>query len=228
MGGHEAGEVASSLALETLQAALAASPEEAGVEESVSSAVAAANAEVRVRASGSGARGMGATLTVVLLRGDDAVIAEVGDSRAYLLRGGRLEQVTHDQSLVQYLVDKGALSPAEARTSSRRNILLQAVGRADEIQVAVGRLRVRAGDRFLLCCDGLSNAVSDEELCGLVAGDDLSESCRRMVDLANERGGTDNVTVVLAEVSGEGLLAPEPDETVAKSLQVLRSFAGPS
>lgn len=228
MGGHEAGEVASRLSLETLLSALQGAPESVAVEESLSAAVAAANAEVRLHASGSGARGMGATLTVVLLRGEEAVIAEVGDSRAYLYRGGRLEQVTHDQSLVQYLVDKGALSPEEARASSRKNILLQAVGRADEIQVAVGRLQLRKGDRFLLCCDGLTNAVTDEELQGLVAGDDLAASCGRMIDLANERGGTDNITVVVAEATAESLPAPSPNETAAETLESLRRFSGPA
>ena len=118
-------------------------------------------------AQASGKRGMGATLTAVHLRGDVAHVAQVGDSRAYLLRSGRLQQLTRDQSLVQLLVDQGTLSPEAARTSSRKNVLLQAIGTSDEVKVAIGRLKLRRGDRFLLCCDGLSNALSPTRRFGI-------------------------------------------------------------
>lgn len=226
MGGHEAGEVASAMVLESLCASLAASDAADPVEETVAAAVGRANADV-IRASKTrGKHGMGATLTAVLFRPAEAYIAEVGDSRAYALRLGRLHQITRDQSLVQLLVDEGALSVEQARKSSNKNVLLQAVGHADEVQVAIGRLKLRRGDRFLLCCDGLSNALRDDELQDLLSEADPEIACHRMVDLANERGGSDNLTALVAHVGGE-LPQPSSSETVGKSLETLHSFRNP-
>ncbi len=225
MGGHAAGEVASALVVDSLRTALLAESDIQSLEELLAVAAARANAEVIRTARASGKRGMGATLTAMHIRGDEAYVAQVGDSRAYLLRSGRLQQVTRDQSLVQLLVDQGALSPEAARVSSRKNVLLQAIGTSDEVKVAIGRLKLRRGDRFLLCCDGLSNAVADDELRDLLAGNDPDAACRKLIGLANERGGADNLTAIVACIDAGELGEPAVDETTGNALEILRGFS---
>jgi PPM family protein phosphatase len=225
MGGHQAGEVASALVVGSLHAGLLESASGDPPENRIASAVARANADVLRTAEATGKRGMGATLTALLLRGDRAWVAQVGDSRAYLLRRGRLRQLTRDQSLVQLLVDQGALTPEEARGSVRKNVLLQAIGTANGIQVAVGRMTLRRGDRFLLCCDGLSNAVEDDELGSLVGGNDPGSACRKLVDLANDRGGRDNLTAIVAHVDGDVLEEPGEAESLDDTIEILSGFS---
>jgi serine/threonine protein phosphatase PrpC len=226
MGGHAAGEVASALVLDALRASLAGAPEAEPVEATVTTGSTARTRRFAETRRGR-KRGMGATLTAVLLRATEAFVVEVGDSRAYLLRGEALRQLTRDQTLVQLLVETGALSAEEARTSSRKNILLQAVGHADELKIAISRLKLRRGDRFLLCSDGLSNGMNDDELGRLLAGDEPAAACRRLVDLANERGGSDNLTAVVAHVKGDGLPEATPAESIAQTLDVIREFPLP-
>ena len=227
MGGHAAGEVASALVLDSVRSSLAGASEAEAVEETVITAIDSANSAVRRNAAEEGKRGMGATLTAVLVRATEAFIVEVGDSRAYLLRARTLQQLTRDQTLVQFLVESGAISTEEARTSKRKNILLQAVGHADALKVAISRLKLRRGDRFLLCSDGLSNAMNDDELRSILTGDDPAVACQKLVDLANERGGADNLTAIVAHVKGVGLPEPNPAESIAQTLEVLRKFPGP-
>lgn len=231
MGGHQAGEVASALVLESLQAALAAEGEKpALIAEQLEQAVQRANLSVVDAARTTDRRGMGATLTAVFVRGPDAYIAEIGDSRAYLLRNGRLRQITRDQSLVQLMVDHGVLSPEEARESPSKNVILQAVGLSTDVRVAIARLALRRGDRFLLCSDGVSNAISDDELRELLTGQTPHHACRAMIALANERGGDDNQTAIVADLAGDTLEAADEFETVTSTYEVLQayeaSFAG--
>lgn len=167
---------------------------------------------------------MGATLTAVLFRGPLAYIAEVGDSRAYLLRGGSICQVTRDQSYVQLLVDAGILTPQQAVESPQKNIILQVMGQKDELRVEVGRIEIRQGDRFLLCSDGLSNCVRDEEILRMAAAPaPIDAACAELVDAANRGGGEDNITVVLAEVWGDHLPAPADGECEG-SVETLQEF----
>jgi serine/threonine protein phosphatase PrpC len=156
---------------------------------------------VLTAAASPGRKGMGATLTAVFLHGDEAHVAEVGDSRAYLSRGGQLQQITHDQSYVQMLLDAGALKPEEANRSPLKHVILTAMGQDPNVRVEIGRLKVRAGDKVLLCSDGLSNEVSAAEMqLALAASRPPQETCRYLIDLANQRGGHDNVTVIVAEM----------------------------
>jgi hypothetical protein len=170
---------------------------------------------------------MGASLTAVLVRPDEAYVAEVGDSRAYLLRSGRLRQITRDQSLVQWLVDVGALTPEEAKRSPQKNVILQAMGLASDVRVAIGRLLLRRDDRILICCDGLSNAIPDDELCELLAEGEPDEVCERLIARANERGGEDNLTAIVAHLGGEDLVPASATERVTITLEVLQEFADP-
>jgi serine/threonine protein phosphatase PrpC len=223
MGGHQAGEIASALVLESLQAALqqeARGPIHTQLEE----AVQRANQTVMNAAIADNRRGMGATLTAVFVRGAEAYIAEVGDSRAYLLRNGRLRQITRDQSLVQLMVDHGVMSAEEAKRSASKNVILQAMGLAPDVRVAIARLELRRNDRFLLCSDGVTNEVSDEELKETLTGSVPRAACETMISLANERGGRDNSTVIVADLSGDGLELPDEFETVTSTYEVLQAF----
>ncbi|MEW6730823.1 MAG: PP2C family serine/threonine-protein phosphatase [Acidobacteriota bacterium] len=151
-------------------------------------------------------RGMAATATAALIERDHAYIAEVGDSRAYLLRRNRTTKLTTDQSFVEVLVARGLLTREEASRHPRKNIILQAVGASEIVQVAVGQLALQRGDCLLLCSDGLSNNVLEHEMLQIVNHSaNLREACQEMISLANTRGGKDNATVVLARFEGEGL-----------------------
>jgi serine/threonine protein phosphatase PrpC len=223
MGGHQAGEIASALVLESLQAAMQMAAKGA-IHEQLEEAVQRANLTVMQAARTENRRGMGATLTAVFVRGTEAYIAEVGDSRAYLLRNGRLRQITRDQSLVQLMVDHGVMSPEEAKRSASKNVILQAMGLAADVRVAIARLELRRNDRFLLCSDGVTNEVSDDELKETLTGSKPRAACDTMIALANERGGRDNATVIVADVRGEGLELPDEFETVTSTYEVLQAF----
>ena len=225
MGGHAAGDVASALVVESLRKSLSdPAADHSSLQRLIDGAIRQANAEVREAARAADKRGMGATLTAVLFHDHDAFVAEVGDSRGYLLRNGRLRQITKDQSFVQMLIDAGVLTSEQAKDSPQKNVILQAIGREPGVRAAIGRLSLRRGDRLLLCCDGLSNLVKDAELAALLGDRDVSTICDRMIDLANERGGEDNLTAVVALVEGEGLPAPSMGEQAAQTVEVLQEY----
>lgn len=162
-------------------------------------------------------RGMGTTATVAGVLGDYLYLAQVGDSRAYLIREGVATQLTRDQSLVQELIEAGALSEADAESSEHRNIILQALGVAPTIDVDITYQPLRRDDILLLCSDGLSKTVDREEIAGAVmASSTPFEICNRLVALANERGGPDNVTVIAARFEGVGLQPPQPTDRVQR------------
>jgi PPM family protein phosphatase len=170
-------------------------------------------------------RGMGTTLTAALICDQVAYIAEIGDSRAYLVRSDKIEQVTKDQSAVQMLIDLGRMTKEQAETAPNRNIILQALGVEPNIQVALTRIELRRGDYLLLCSDGLSNKVYDDELRNIVlAPESIDVACSNMVELANMRGGEDNITVVLARFDGERLSPPEENEPIWRTVEILSSF----
>ena len=225
MGGARAGEVASAIVVDTVRRALAEAPPSASRRAVLKAAVERAHHAVEKAAlEEKKHRGMGATLTAVFVRGDSAYIAEVGDSRAYLLRRGVLKQLTKDQSLAQALIDKGALDPARAEDMPFKNVILQAMGRGKGVKVALARLSLRARDCLLLCSDGLTRYVSDDEIRDIVLPTTgLDVACKALVDLANERGGADNITVMLAGVGGT-LEAVRSSDRITRTFQVLASF----
>jgi PPM family protein phosphatase len=160
-------------------------------------------------------RGMGTTATVAGVLEDVLYLAQVGDSRAYLVRNGEATQLTRDQSVVQAMVDAGTLTEEEAEKSARRNVILQALGPKPEIRVDVTFQHLRRGDVLVLCSDGLTRLVRREEIGeAAVNGPDLA--CDRLVRLANERGGPDNITVVVAGLDGDGLEPPAGEDTVER------------
>ena len=151
-------------------------------------------------------RGMGTTATIAGLLADTLYLAQVGDSRGYLVRDGVAKQITKDQSLMQKLIEAGELTEEEAAQSERRNIILQALGPEANIKVDLTYQRLRRGDTLVLCSDGLSGQVSREEIADVVNTEkDLVQACRRLIEMANEAGGPDNITVIIARFDGEGL-----------------------
>ncbi len=145
-------------------------------------------------------RGMGTTLTAAGVLRSTIVFAHVGDSRAYLLRGEQLTQITRDQTWVQEMVDAGTLTPGQARTSPRRSLLLQALGTTPGLSVPASRCDLRPGDVLLLCSDGLSGVLDDRVITEvLLRAPDLREACEQLIEAANAAGGPDNVTVIVAE-----------------------------
>lgn len=207
MGGHQAGEVASELAVGTVVEELATAgddPPAALVE-----AVMEANRRILATADARPeCRGMGATLVALWCRNGRFYATHLGDSRLYRLRGGVLEQLTEDHSLVQEMVRSGMLSEEEAMASFNKNLITQALGIELEIRPRVREGALQAGDLFLLCSDGLSDFVGDAQIAQTLTEDaDLSAAATRLVDLANDAGGPDNITVVLVrsgDPSGTG------------------------
>ncbi|MCC6746152.1 MAG: serine/threonine-protein phosphatase [Deltaproteobacteria bacterium] len=222
MGGERAGEVASTMVIESMRRSMTVLPSIEPIHEIVEQSAEAANREVWTAAQRPELTGMGATLTALHFHGTSVYIAEVGDSRAYLLRGGCLVQVTRDQSYVQMLIDSGALTPEQAETAPLRNVILQAMGVKADVSVALGRLELRQRDCFLLCSDGLSNKVSASEMQQvMLAAPTIEVACTTLINLAKQRGGEDNITVLIGVVSGD--LPPLVEgETVAETLQILQ------
>ena len=216
MGGAAAGEIASAMATDCVLRELdarwrhgsAPSPEIFAQE--LKLAAEAANTRIhRYAAEHPENRGMGTTATIAGFLADTLYIAQVGDSRAYLVRAGEAKQITKDQSLMQKLVEAGEMTVEEAEVSERRNIILQALGPEAQVRVDVTHQRVRNGDVLVLCSDGLSGQMRGGDI-GRIVNEtaDLPEVCRRLIDLANESGGPDNITVVAVRFEGEELGVP--------------------
>jgi protein phosphatase len=217
MGGAAAGEVASQLAVDIIFEKMSGAgvpPNRDEFARRLVMAVEAAGLRIFTEAKVDRARrGMGTTATVAGLIDDHLFLAQVGDSRGYVLRGERLVQVTRDQSLVNQLIEAGQLTEAEAETFEHNNIILQALGTADNVQVDLTYAVMRRGDTLLLCSDGLSGMVRFDDIRDvLLRVSDPLEACRILTDRANAAGGHDNITVIVAQFDGEGLGPPMPGD----------------
>lgn len=236
MGGAAAGEIASEMAVDIVQRELLDTITEGGApndEEfatAIKRATAAANAHIHAFAvEHPEYRGMGTTATVAGLLGDTLYLAQVGDSRAYLVRGGVGRQITKDQSLMQKLIEAGEMTEEEAELSERRNIILQALGPEAAIKVDLTHQKVRRGDVLVLCSDGLSGQVRVDEITRVVSEEpDLAKACQHLIDRANESGGPDNITVVVARFEGEGLESPVESDDVGHRAFPLSTDSGPT
>jgi protein phosphatase len=221
MGGAQAGEVASKLAASALEDAEGPLH---GVER-VAALVREANRRVYERAtSDPAASGMGTTMTVALVENGVVAIGHVGDSRAYLVRNGRMEQLTDDHSLVNELLKSGKLSPEEAEIHPQRSVITRAVGTDPDVDVDAFTIDAQEGDVFLLCSDGLTDMVEDEDILDVIERhrDDLDRMVRSLVAAANRGGGEDNITAVAFRIAagsdGAGpVRATEPDEDTIES-----------
>ena len=234
MGGAAAGEVASAMATEVVLAELdkrwRTSDEHDPEMFAHALRVATEVANTRIHAYAQAHpenRGMGTTATIAGLLQDTLFVCQVGDSRAYLVRDGVCSQITKDQSLMQKLVEAGELTAEEAEVSERRNIILQALGPEPIVKVDLTSQQLKRGDTLVLCSDGLSGQVRATEIADVVAAEpDLVQVCKKLIDLANEAGGPDNITVVAARFEGPGLGdgdAESPAHRVYRGSQQQRS-----
>lgn len=199
MGGHNAGEIASALAVEYV---LKMDDENESFFETLQLAVDLANISLlETSLKNPDCSGMGTTLAVLKLRDNQAFIAHVGDSRVYHWREGHIQRLTRDHSLVEELIQNGGITSEQARNHPQRHILTRALGSVDSPQVATEQLTVVSGDRFVLCSDGLTGVLTDDEI-GETIGkiDDLQTLAERLVETANEKGGPDNITVIIVEL----------------------------
>jgi PPM family protein phosphatase len=216
MGGAAAGEVASQLAVDIIYEKLAqghpADHNELarGLVRAVEEAGARIFNEARADRT---RRGMGTTATIAALVDARLFVAQVGDSRAYVLREGRLVQVSRDQSLVNQLIEAGQLTEEEAETFEHNNIILQALGTAETVQVDLTYVDLRRGDVLLLCSDGLSGMIRSEEIREVLSTiPEPLEACRELTERANRAGGHDNITVIVARFEGSALVDPSPED----------------
>lgn len=208
MGGMAAGDVASGMATDTIYSHLTEPSRQKATDprlfaERLQEALEAANGDIHGYAlAHPELRGMGTTATAAAFLGDSVYVAHVGDSRAYLVRDQRIRQLTRDHSLMQELVGTSELAATATAQSSHRHVILQALGPATRVSVDMVRQRVQREDVLVLCSDGLSGAVSSSEIAGVVSAEaEVSTACDRLVALANERGGPDNITIILARVA---------------------------
>ncbi|MCI0666104.1 MAG: protein phosphatase 2C domain-containing protein [Acidobacteria bacterium] len=212
MGGALAGEVASRLAVDTvrdrmLQLQAHDRYSKIPFHERLRVSIEQANILIHGESQTNPAhKGLGATFTAVATQGNQIFFAQVGDSRAYLIRQGKIFRTTKDQSLVQQLIDAGQITEEEAETHSYRNVILQALGAHNNVNVEVSSLPLCQLDTLVICSDGLSGKIHNEEIEQVInEASDFKSACQTLIDIANERGGEDNITVVIAQFSGTGL-----------------------
>lgn len=199
MGGHAAGEVASEIAIESMRKN---APREADCE-ALAKAVEEANQEIiKAALEGKGKEGMGTTMTAAVIEGSRLCIAQVGDSRAYLLHNGKLQQITRDHSLMADLIEQGQITPAEARVHPNRSLITRALGNDPEMFADQYEIDIEEGDRLLLCSDGLSSMLTDDIIEGWMNKvADPQECANKLIEQANSFGGLDNITVIIADLN---------------------------
>ena len=225
MGGAAAGEVASRIAVASMRELLSILSPDLSISEQLKSATQITNHRIVFQArQNPSLKGMGATLTAALIFDGVAYIAQIGDSRAYLIRYGRIRQVTRDQTLAQMLLDTGAIGPSEV-AFVRRNVIVQALGNEMDLQVALTSIKLYQDDYLLLCSDGLSNKLDAEEMRLMIeSSSDLNAACRAMVDAANDRGGEDNISVIVARLGGAALDSTA-DHKITDGLEMISRYA---
>jgi protein phosphatase len=214
MGGHAGGGTASQIAVRTIQERMKVAQktdpqffrepgplEESPVREVLREAVETACLNIFQAARGDPSlAGMGTTVTAALLNGSNAFVAHVGDSRCYLARRGAIYQISEDHSLVNEQLKAGAITADEARNSRFKNIITRSVGFEADVAVDMMGFELEPDDRLVVCCDGLSNQVDDQEIMDIVTRTPLEQAPGALIDLANDRGGDDNITVIVAHV----------------------------
>lgn len=218
MGGHEAGEIASEITINTLNDL---APQSADAE-ALARAVVAANLNViKAPSQGVGREGMGTTLTAAILEKERLVIAQVGDSRAYLLHNGSLQQLTRDHSLMSDMIEAGQLTEAEARVHPNRSVITRAIGSDPHMQPDLYELNVETGDRLLLCSDGICGMIEDHEIASIMRQAPSAQSCAdQLVEAALAAGGFDNATAVVVDVEGFKTVREKKQARKSKALAI--------
>ena len=229
MGGHAAGEVASEIAVRVLSELAPEHPDG----EALGRAIEEANrAVIQAAREGRGRQGMGTTMTAAMLEGERLVIAQVGDSRAYLLHQGKLQQLTRDHSLMADMIEAGQLTPEEARTHPQRSVITRALGSDAHLHPDIYEINVETGDRLLICSDGLSGMIFDDQIENTLRRVQDPQRCAsQLVNEAIAAGGHDNVTVIVADVTGYAevrrkKMARKTKLTVALVLVLLAALVG--
>ena len=223
MGGAAAGEVASEIAVTTIRQCLLEIPPDIETPNRLRIATELANEAIWKEGQGKPElTGMGATVTAALVQGATTFIAQVGDSRAYIIRGDRIKQITKDQSYAQALRDSGIFT-AEQIANAPQNVILQALGAQPAVDVGLTAVQLLRNDYLIICSDGLSGKIKADEMCDVVrkSSTNLTNACRRLVDIANERGGEDNITVIVALFDGVGLDAANESTSITGSFKSL-------
>ncbi len=202
MGGHNAGDVASSLVVNTVKAFFDNFEPDLITDEIVKEALDEANTLIWNESCANANRnGMGSTATVAVFVDNIVCIGQVGDSRAYLYRAGALSQITKDHSYVQLLIDRGFITKQDAARHPQKNIITRAVGTESTVEVDTFIVEIEENDVIMLCSDGLNNAVSDDEIKKLLSGD-ITVAAEKLIQAALDNGGTDNISVIIAVVDG--------------------------
>ena len=218
IGGQEAGEVASQIAIETMEEE---APRYANAEELGEAAISANKAVMDGVERGRGRPGMGTTLTAVVIENDKMAVAQVGDSRAYRLRGGVLEQLTNDHSLIAAMLESGQITPEEAKNHPSRSIITRALGSDPEMVPDLFEFDLAKGDRIILCSDGLSSMIGDVEIRDILnEHPDPQEAAEALVEASKKSGGLDNVTVIVANIN-QALPSPDKAERKTRKLSVI-------
>jgi len=222
VGGAAAGEIASEMTVTTMRESLSENTSSTEISEQLKAAAEIANERIWNRSQDNPElSGIGATLTAVLVQGTTAYIAQVGDSRAYLIRREQIKQLTKDQSLAQMLVDSGAIKP-DQMDSVPQNVIMQAMGTQPAVKVAMTAVQLFRNDCLVICSDGLSNKIPPNELREMIQDvGDLTDACRLLIDKANERGGEDNITVIIARFDGEALYSASETSSITGSFRAL-------
>jgi PPM family protein phosphatase len=216
MGGHASGEVASEMAVKTVAEFFERTKDDDDVtwpfkldkarryeENRLAVGIKLANLRIfETSTKDSSKKGMGTTIVSIFFRNDSVYVAHVGDSRVYRVRGGEIEQMTEDHSLLNDYIKMKKLTPEEIENFPHKNVIVRALGMKETVQVDVRAEQPKAGDIFLLCSDGLSGMIEDADMLRIVVenGDNLEAACDKMIELANKNGGTDNITAVLCQV----------------------------
>jgi PPM family protein phosphatase len=213
MGGHAAGEVASQMAASTVEEILSNAEPDSNPEELLQKAVQNANTRVyEAQANQIEYRGMGSTLTLLLIRENQFYLAQVGDSRAYLLRNETLTQLTRDHSIVWQLYEDHLITKEDLSRHPRKNLITRSIGTHEQVEVDIQSDEIHENDIFLLCSDGLTDVLSDQEIQKLLSSDGKypQEICEVLVNEANAGGGPDNITVVVVSISKKGIFPRFP------------------
>lgn len=202
MGGHAGGNVASRMAVDRIAKDIKenfrSGMSSSSVKNILEASIVAANLEIFDRSlQDEEVRGMGTTAVIAVCIGENCVVANVGDSRCYKLSAESVTQITKDHSLVQEMVDAGLISPEQAAVHPRKNVITRALGIEEDVAVDFTELSLAPGDKLLLCSDGLSNLVTETEMAACTSDPDIFNYAKRLIDLANEKGGHDNITAVV-------------------------------
>lgn len=202
MGGHRGGETASRLAVDTIKNHFENLSADCDIKHELLNALSAANNKiVETAKQDCSLEGMGSTAVIALFKDDLAYFANLGDSRIYLVRDEEIKQLTTDHSLVQQMIDSDVLTPEEAESHPKKNVITKSLGREGAIEPDIPEpIELLKNDKFILCTDGLTNYVKDEKILNVAANNPVQQAAGKLVDLANENGGSDNITVQIAEV----------------------------